>query len=72
MTAAEQRAIELLHGAGYAISTGPEYLHLRATVEAIPWQALLNLTQRPGVAVDHDMDSVAHFLNEHAPWVGKL
>lgn len=38
-------------------------------IEAIPWQALLNLTQRPGEAIDLDMDCVIHFLNLHAPWV---
>jgi hypothetical protein len=68
MTTAERQAIELLHGAGYAIATGPEYLRMRATIDAIPWQALLNLTQRPGEAVDPDMDDLTHFLNEHAPW----
>ena len=38
-------------------------------IEAIPWQALLNLTQRPGEAIDLDMDCVIYFLNLHAPWV---
>ena len=68
-TVTERQAIELLHGAGYAIATGAEYLRMLATVGAIPWQALLNLTQRPGEMVDPDMDDVTHFLNEHAPWV---
>ena len=68
----ERQAIELLHRAGYAISTGPAYLRMRATVEAIPWQALLNLTQRPGESVDPDMDSLTRFLNEYAPWGNAL
>ncbi|MBP8291120.1 MAG: hypothetical protein KAX65_00015 [Caldilineaceae bacterium] len=45
---------------------------MRATINAIPWQALLNLTQRSGEAVDPDMDDLTHFLNEHAPWASAV
>ena len=40
----------------------------RVTARAIPWQAIADVTQRPGEARDLSMDELIHFANNHAPW----
>lgn len=43
-----------------------------AALAAVPWQALLNIYEcitLPAVALDGDVDALAAFLNQYAPWV---
>ena len=43
-----------------------------AELAAVPWQALLNIYEcltLPAVALDGDVDTLAAFLNQYAPWV---
>ena len=43
-----------------------------AALAAVPWQALLNIYEcltLPAVALDGDVDTLASFLNQYAPWV---
>ena len=42
-----------------------------AALAAVPWQALLNIYEcltLPAVALDGDVDALAAFLNQYAPW----
>ena len=43
-----------------------------AALAAVPWQALANIYEcltLPAVALDGDVDALAAFLNQYAPWV---
>lgn len=43
-----------------------------AALGAVPWQTLLNIYEcltLPAVALDGDVDTLASFLNQYAPWV---
>lgn len=44
----------------------------RQELAAVPWKALLNIYEcltLPAVALDGDVNTLASFLNQYAPWV---